>query len=477
VKAAAHRAVAAVAAVVGAAVVIGAGVLARIRFTADDAPPVLVIKPATSTAIAAKPVTPKIAPVVPTAPATGPSLAVHPNSVDDSVQWISRLGGPDADAAMEKLVDRGLAELPALRSAARSDANPQVRVRAAALVAEILDRDADGATAVTVHLDQSNAGEAWGAIASQGRCRIAGLRTAFKDRKINLDWQGDSFWSVVTDLCGKTGVDPVVDSPPDHTLTLFPSPHNWLADAPHEVVGPYWVGVVGVDRRRSIPLLEGAPAEDAFDVRLIVYAEPKLSIAAVSDLIVESATDDQGHPLQPQPAVRPVVDRPTGHTVVGHLRYPAHPGKTISEIRGRVVILLAEANQRFRIDDVLGKPVPDNPIAGCDITATVTAAAGGTGGAGGMYRVSLVCDRQEMDDDRWRTMLDGLDDLQLCDAYGKPLRSLPWTPGEKNSPVRFEAAGLFARDQCGEPRTLNWEIASRLKPVDVPVRFHNLPMP
>jgi hypothetical protein len=75
------------------------------------------------------------------------------------------------------------------------------------------------------------------------------------------------------------------------------------------------------------------------------------------------------------------------------------------------------------------------------------------------------------------TMLNGLEDLQLCDSHGKPLRALPWTPGEKNSAVHFEAAGLFARDQCGVPATVSWEIATRLKPVEVPVAFHNLPMP
>jgi hypothetical protein len=451
---------------VGTTIVASVGVFARHQITADDSgwePPA--VKAISDTGRAPQPPTP--APP----PSTYPTTLPTPPVFDDTDKLIHQLSGPDADAAADKLFDRGPAVLDRLRRAAKIDSSPETRVRAAALVAAITDRDAGGPTPVTLHLEDGVAADAWAVIARQGRCQITGMRTAFPERRVHLDAKADPFWSVVTDVCAQTGVAPVVDSPPDHTLNLFPSAHNWLADTPHQIVGPYWLGVVGIDRRRTIPLVVGDAGVNTFDVRMVLYAEPKLSLYGVSDFVVESATDDAGNALQPDPPVPVLFDKPVSHTITARLRYPAQPGREIKEVSGKAVVLLAEGNQRFKVDDVLGKPMATNPVDGCDITATVTAASPG------LYQVKVVCDRQAMADQQWRAMIAGVDGLVLSDATGRPLRGLPWAAEADHSSIHFEAAATFAKDHCGDPKTIAWDIASRFVRVEIPATFRNLPMP
>jgi hypothetical protein len=204
--------------------------------------------------------------------------------------------------------------------------------------------------------------------------------------------------------------------------------------------------------------------------------------------------DDVGNSLIPAPPLTPAAaaanrmlhnTRQMARTVEARLNYPEHPGKTIRTLRGDIVVTLAQGVQQFLIDDVLGTPRTTNPLNHCQITAAVTHVAPD------MFQVSIECTREGMDDEQWLAMLNRVGDISLEDTDGHALTSMNWTnAGFATSESTFKSTALFSRNmyngqllnrqitgKTGDAKRLIWNIAARLKPITVPVTFHDLPMP
>ena len=431
----------------------------------------------------------------PTTTAGSPLAAlIHQLGADDEA---------DRTAAQRQLVDLGDAALAPLQSAATVDADPEVRARAAAAVVEIGDRAANGPTLLTVHATGADPRAVFGDIGRQSHVDILASFPAAVDMgpTVTIDAVRRPFWDVMADACGQAHVCPMLESPARGTLRLGVVDRNWIRDAPHQVVGPFWVGVAGVYRMAAVDLAGPPVVDDQFLARLIVFPEPKLVVTAVSPLVVLDAADDAGHSLVPPPslnaglrALARAAARLPARTVEARLHYPTdgHPGRRIATLAGELTVTLAQSAQRFEADDVLNRPTVTRPLPGVSIRVGVARAD-----AADVYQVTVDCRRDGTADDRWTALVNRVADLTVLDAAGHALTPLGWSIDSANTRAAFKATGAFTRTPQaevlmnrpaaaaaktipvtpGEPRRLVWPVADQFRTVVVPVAFHDLPMP
>ncbi len=448
----------------------------------------------------------------PASPSTGPATqaAAATQPADADVAGLIRKLGADepADraAAQQELVELGTTATDALRAAADHDGDPEVRSRSAAALAEIRDRDANGPTLVTVDARDADVRQTLDAIGKQAHADIVAafpgaIGLGKPGQKLTVMADRQPFWDVMADVCGQLNVCPLMDAPNHSTLRLFPTPRNWIAHGPHQVVGPFWVGVSGLYRQSSVDLSGPPVTDDLFLARLIVFPEPKLIVTQMSPLVVREAVDDAGNSLVApvQPAGRFMarsVARLPARTIEARLRYPEHPGHKIATLAGDLTVTLAQGSQRFEADDVAGgHPAVTRPLPGVKVRVAVTHP-----GSAAMYQVTVECVRDGLADPQWYAMTNRVNDLSVEDAAGHALTPWGWNPDSSNTDSTFKATGLFGRQPMnnmlmnrmaavggpaaaaappptGEPQRVVWNVAARFKVVTVPVAFHDLPMP
>jgi hypothetical protein len=423
-------------------------------------------------------------------PTTAPALP----KVNALIQQLGSDDAGDRDTAQKQLVDLGDKIIPQLKKAADDSDDPEIRSRAAAALAQMKDLDSNGVSLITVHLKDVPVDDATSAIGQQAHATFQefgnlGVRGA-ANATVTLDADRKPFWDVMTDLCTQLSVCPSMDASGRNVVRLFSTSRNWMTQSPHQIVGPYWIGVSSIYRTRTIDLLGPPVVDDQFMVRLVVLPEPKLAVTQMSEFVVKEATDSAGHSLMPR-------DRPAGinhllrsarqmnHNVETHLFYPDQPGKKIATLRGEVTVMLAQDMQQFQVDDVLGNPKVTNPLTGCKIDAKVLRQGND------LFRVTIQCTREGLPDDQWSAMLNHMNDMTLEDADGHALASFQTSlsMASGTTDTNFTATSLFSRNsiaalpanrqliKTGDAKKLTWNVATSVKPVVIPVTFKDLPMP
>lgn len=444
----------------------------------------------------------------PVATAATAAAATRPARADVA-SLVRQLGADeetDREAAQQRLVDQGPAAVDALTVAAAGDADPEVRTRAAAALAQIRDLVANGPSLLTLHDHDADPAAVLGEIGDQAHVRLSGTVGGFGRgrQRVSIDADRRPFWDVLADVCGQLDVCPVLADPPNHgTMRLTPFARNWMRPGgPHEVVGPFWIGVAGISRQSWVDLSGPPLTEDLFLARLLVYPEPKLVVTQISPLVLREARDDAGNSLVPPPVAGRNLFRPAGRqptlTVEVRLKYPAdHAGHRIATLAGDLTVTLAQGARRFEAVDVLTHPSVTGPLPG--VVIRVGAKMQGPS----YYQVTVECVRVGLADDQWQAMTNRVGDLVVEDAAGRSLSPLQWSPDGGNSDTTFKATGLFTRTQmnnllinraaavaggnapaaiappppAGEPAKVVWNVAARFKVVTIPVAFHDLPMP
>jgi hypothetical protein len=450
------------------------------------------------------------APVVPptTQPSTAPAAPPVADDPGGTVALIHRLGADEEEdraAAQRQLVALGDAAVDALRRAADADPDPEVRSRAAAALAQIRDRAVNGPTLVTLRLTRAAPADALADLGRQAHADITSLGGGpfvAAGRSVTIEANRRPFWDVLADVCGQLDACPSLGDPSGPgSIRLLSTPRSWIASAPHQVVGPFWVGVSGLYRSSSVDLSGPPVADDQFFARLIVFPEPKLTVTQVSPLTVREAVDDAGNSLLPTATA--ALTRPFGRTfgrlpvrtVEARLHYPQQPGRRITTLAGDLSITLAQGAQRLEVDNVTGSPTVTHALPG------VSARVGVSPASTGQYDVTIECRRAGLADGQWFAMTARVNDLTVEDAAGRALTPLGgWTADSGNSDVSFKATRTFARQSianvlanglaaagggnavagpapAGEPRRVVWTVADRFRIVTVPVAFHDLPMP
>jgi hypothetical protein len=415
-------------------------------------------------------------------------------------QLINQLGSDnfeERDAAQKQLVDAGQPALPALKKAVESSTDPEIRSRAAAALAELKEHADNDVSLITVNMQDAPTQDVLNAISSQAHSRItsstAGVGAVGDKRTITVVADKKPLWEVMSDVCGQLNVCAL----PTYTagkgeLDLMSLKHNWM-HAPHEIVGPFWIGASSVFRTRTIDLISASNVDDQFTVRLLIVSEPKLAVAQISELTLKEANDDLGNSLIP--AARPDrwPDAVSGsvradHTIETRLSYPDHPGTKIAVLRGELQVRVSGDVQQYIVDDVMGTQKVTSPLKNCTAQATCTEQRD----ALGKYLVTLQAIREGLNDDEWAALVNQMDQITLVDADGHPLNSRNHLINAGNTQSTFKAiyfsnpvnggaggvvGGAPLGTTSGVPKKLTWNVATSLRTVKVPVELKDLPMP
>jgi hypothetical protein len=466
-----------------------------------------------------------------TAPTTRPMTAIAPTIAStvvsaDVTKLINQLGSDDADdrdSAQKKLVDMGRPAIPALKKAAESSEDPEIRSRAAAALAQLKDHDDNDASLITLHVKDASASDVLASISTQSQSQLStfafGRLPGVDNRTITIDSDAKPFWDVMTDVCGQLNLCPELSVLGKNQMRLQPMARNWM-QSPHQVVGAFWIGAAGVYRTRSIDLQGPVAVDDQFSVRLIVCPEPKLAVAQISDLTLKEATDDLGHSLIPAP-VAPNRAALTAHllrsfsqnsrTIETHLQYPDQPGKKIAILSGDLNVMVSQDVQQYLVDDVMGSQKITNPLKNCNVTTTCIKQ-----GVSDTYVVTIECTRDGMSDDQWTAMINRTNDVTLEDADGHQLAPLTFALPGQSTETSYTCRAYFSKNSAlgmarmpqimvggaggavggvavggvavaggaaapavkiGDPKRLTWNVATSLKTIKVPVELKDLPMP
>jgi hypothetical protein len=434
-----------------------------------------------------------------TRPAQVPAAATAPAGAGDAPAsvdvdaLVKRLGSDseeDRDAAQRQLVDLGPAVVPTLRKASAGDADPEVRSRAAGAVAQIADRTLRQASILTLHVKGAPEQDVLDAIGRQANARLQGDgRPAGRPGSVlTIDADRKPFWDVMGDVCDQMNVCPTTLGPGSYRLNR--TGRNWFTGAPHQVVGPYWIGVANIGRDRAINLMGPPRVSDHFVVSVVVLPEPKLSVFQVSDFHLTEAKDDMGNSLLPDRTAGQHVrldfhDKYQRDHLVAEapLAYPERPGTKIAVLRGEVAVVLAQQTQACVVDDVLGTPRITPAPGAAKVQATITR----RGPA--LYHVEVRANKAGLTDEQFARSV-----IRLADAAGRPLAPitdptlLGASGGSNQASVwvdgMFTSTGGIPSDSdpiatpaAGEPARLTWTIPTSMKYVVLPVTFKDLPMP
>jgi hypothetical protein len=437
------------------------------------------------------------------APATQPNTAttaaapatVAPVSGDVGA-LIAKLGSDNAqdrDAAQHRLQDMGLPAIPQLKKAAEEDPDPEIRSRAASVLATLKESqklEALAASMISVHCKQSTPQEVFDAISPQCHASLTGMGLALPapgkpGHTFTFDADQKPFWEIMTEVCHQLRVCPMTESPAGQSLRLVPVDRNWFSDSPHQISGPFYFGVPAISRDRTLDLAGFQTSSDKITVRLYVCVEPKLTVTHISDFLVKEAADDAGHSLMPRLVPRRLPVAPFRRSqnfreVDIELPYPelapgTAAGSKLRILRGTVGIIVAQDYAVLKADDVLSKLRLTKPAVGGGFDVSVKP-------QGRDFLVTIQCMREGLSDDKWTAMTNCGGTLKLEDAAGHPLQSvMPFgmhsmntNPGDQS----FTSSGTFTRTgTTGDPDRLTWSFPTTIQSLDVPVTFKDLPMP
>ena len=325
-------------------------------------------------------------------------------AIDDlgPAKLVAQLGAPkyvDRENAGEALVKIGSAALPALAKASESD-DPEVRLRAEALVARIEAIETLGATRVRIDIRDRPLAKAAEAIETASGMKLKpgvshrdfGADPTWPQRRVTLDAaEPIPFWDAIDRLC-RAG-DLQREYPPAGE-TFFPfRPHfeltlvNGKTQPPACDTGALRVELLRVRHRRErdygnndsefSPVRRmtaqtrnpetGAIERSSYTVDLLVSAEPRLRIFGAGEVEKAVASDDQGRSLLRTPTdeeneqqllhlrMNPHID-PRLHPALRYgsgsrtsvrtlpvsvaLSYPSPPARRIALLRGVIPVVV-----------------------------------------------------------------------------------------------------------------------------------------
>ena len=435
----------------------------------------------------------------------------------DPTQLVAGLGSPrfaDRAAAERELGTLGRVALPALRIAETSP-DPEIRVRAAALLQRIEGELLLEPTLITLDFDQIPLVNAIEAINAQSGLRLKlmpELPQIWAERRLTVHASHPlPFWQALDAICEAGQVHYVFGGQSDFdqdgtSVALFDgfAPNSGIFDE-H---GPFRVqlaslhyqsevhlagdrgvapGLIPIGTLPAINPRQPNPATKQFFAQMLVGAEPRLSIAPAGPIRVTEAVDDQGRSLV-IPAPGETIQHESGYFGINssplvHLRldlmYPTGEAQRLKKVRGLIPLMVSTrksdpleipldnaTDRTFRQSGVeisVGEIKLNQP----DQPPTIDLKIRATGLTG---RDPLA----EEVDGAIRSVVSP-QQLEVLDATG---RMIPWFPSSSFFNGEESRLSLTLLDRGGPavPTTLRYFAVIRDR-TEIPFEFRDLPMP
>ncbi len=395
----------------------------------------------------------------------GPAPAASPTTAPDVPPLIAQLDADDwhaRDAAVAGLVALGEAARPAVADAAAHATSPEVRSRAAGVIAALNKLVNERPMEVTLHLKGVTPRQAFAAL-----CQVSGLRVGYwpdslwgpreKVPTINVDLDDRPVWSAFRDVCRHAGGVVELGSPSD-ALTISKAERS----AADPLAGP-WSG-----SSRVIVCAKPADGDDDGSLWLLTLVDPGLHLTRSGNRAVVSAVlDDHGRSLLRDPYAALWTPEPLSYCAV-KLAPPVTGATKISVVRGSILTSEVLRSERVVIDDA-AHAGPEPRTFG-----SITVRLSDWRVADGKIRYVL---RAWSDGTAELSSESLLMDMSLEDQGGKPVgKPAAWSVGHDRGTLVYHGQRKIDGPVNG-PVRLVWQVATHTRPLTIPFEFRDLPLP
>ena len=414
-----------------------------------------------------------------------PIAAVPPATAPDVSALIVQLDADDwraRDAAAEQLVAIGEPVRPAMADAADHAASPEVRSRAAGVIAKLNQAAAERPTRVTLHMSNANPRDVFAELSKQAGVpmpvwpeQLWTPQFPGNVKAISVDADAKPFWDVMAQVCSMTGVYPHTMGGNEADFTLMQGGAANLS-GPRSAVDPRFIVVAqSAERMRQVGYTANAFAGGSDNVQFCLFVDPKVRVlSAAMAAKLTDATDEHGRSIAgpPQPGAGQQMN-PFAH---GHvfdfnatLSLPAGGYTRAAVLQGRVRVVVPTRVEHLVIEDVGHHVGASASIGDCGMRVQSCT----VGGHNLSYQLALSTPvTRSMRQQQYQGLAAG---VQLVDAAGHIL----CTGGGC-----FEANNaLMCQNNWGtselihQPVRLVWDAPAAIKTVDVKFEFHDLPLP
>jgi len=430
----------------------------------------------------------------------------------DPFDLIAQLGAPqyaERNAASATLERLGRRALPALR-AAREQRDPEVRSRAASLLAKIEGALLTQPSLVTLDFQDTPLPEAVRSFSEQSSVRLVLLGANgpnWRDRKVTLhETEALPFWKAIDRFCDAAHLQYNfgMNAARGGSEPAFPLFEGGVrSSAPVSDSGPFRVTLVTIHHESNVtypaapqPIqnprqpVQADPPRGVLSQQLYaqmqIAVEPRLSLTQSAPLRVVEAEDDRGNQLAPSSGASDL--RSSGYfgyssgpilPIQASLSRPALPGKTIKRLKGVVPVTVSSrkpnpltvplsgaSGRTFQNDDVVvtvheARLQQDNRPPVIEVTIRPNTGTGNPSASGVVGGEGIV-GRPDVHQQH----------LEVVDGQGHPI---PWY----QSSIDTEAGRLtvsLTSDQAASATELRYFSLIRAT-TEVPFEFTDLRMP
>jgi hypothetical protein len=448
-----------------------------------------------------------------------------PDGDRDPSALVARLGASryaDREKAAESLEHLGRASLPALL-AARDTRDLEVRTRALGLIQKIEGALLIEPTRVRLDIDRMPLIDVVSTFSLQAGFKVALTPEnlpRWKSTRVTLHMtQAVDFWRAVDQLRDVAGLqyNPGMSGyAGQREPTFSPADGTIRSNTPTSDHGPFRVSLLGLHYQRDVsydgtggvaelPFQEGGKrvglgtagvpaqfnpvANVQFSARLLVAAEPRLSLYQNGPLQVIEAVDNRGNSLTPIASDGPAYNRSAGYFGMANgpvmqLQAPLHrpdsAGESIKKLRGAIPVTISSRKPaplvvslidgfgkavengevQLTIYDVRTLPNSRNSLVELSVRANEHEVPGARSDVEGFSRVLQRTDPQHLQ-------------IEVVDTRG---RLIPWFSSDADHDTARVTLTLTKLPETTQPKELRYYTLTRAT-LSLPFEFKDLVMP
>ena len=391
--------------------------------------------------------------------------------------WSAQLTSDDwktRQKAMEKLIELGEDALPVLQKLQNTSPDHEIRTRASAAIAQILENRLVGPSPITLDLQNAPAEQVFAELGRQAHTTVRAPKSL---GPLSLKVDHRPFWEVVETLCL------------EHNLELngtefAQNGSDWL-QKPTVLAGPLLIRADRLTRTATVLLRPPGQIDEEFNISLTVYAEPKLRVLDFSSSVkLDEVNDELGHSLIPPEesnveAYGNVRSPSTIHWEIGAtLHHPKGTGTKIVKFRGQTKLLVQ-----------MRAAVLETPLAGARNLSKTVEGVRVTVKEADTTHATLLVYRDGRTDAEWYTLRMQLyagaarlvtEGGQVVARHQNAIDAEETQDGQRmDVRLKFSPEEEFKgkRRPVSEALKLVWEFPSQVRELSVPFELAELPIP